>query len=91
MQFAVDAFGQEPHLGAITCNGYNTDEHGNIHGDFIAGDFDFLAYLFGRYCPFWPGSFFRRKALIDIGIDRPGWTLDSLEFESGAGSQPITR
>lgn len=81
IEFAVDQFVREPKLGALTCDGYNTDESGVIISDFIAGEFDFVAYLFGRYCPFWPGSFFRRKAFEDIGLDCPGWNTDSLEFE----------
>ena len=81
VEFAVETFRNEPHLGAITCDGYNTDEHGTIVGNFIAGEFDFIAYLFGRYSPLWPASFFSQAALINIGLLRPGWTLDCLEFE----------
>ncbi|MGH6804600.1 MAG: hypothetical protein ACREC3_14725, partial [Methyloceanibacter sp.] len=38
-------------------------------------------YLFSRYCPFWPGSFFRRQALIDVGLKYHQWTIGCLEFE----------
>lgn len=82
LEKAANWFAREPHVGAFTCDGYFTDVDGNIIGDFKAGDFDFVAYLFQRYCPFWPGSFFRRKALLDIGIDREeGWNIGCLEFE----------
>lgn len=74
-------FSAEPDLGAITCDGYVADADGKIINDFKAGEFDFVAYLFGRYCPFWPGSFFRRQALLDIGLKQPGWHIGSLEFE----------
>jgi predicted O-linked N-acetylglucosamine transferase (SPINDLY family)/glycosyltransferase involved in cell wall biosynthesis len=74
-------FSAEPSLGAITCDGYVADADGKITNDFKAGEFDFVAYLFGRYCPFWPGSFFRRQALLDIGLKQPGWHIGSLEFE----------
>lgn len=81
VQTAVERFASEPRLGAITSDGYWSDEQGKVTGDFVAGDFDFVAYLFGRYCPFWPGTFFRRKALLDVGLLRPGWNLDCIEFE----------
>ncbi|UYN97331.1 MAG: glycosyltransferase [Enhydrobacter sp.] len=78
---AVGWFAAAPTVGAFTCDGYTTDAQGKIIGEFKAGDFDFVAYLFDRYCPFWPGSFFRRQALLDIGLDRPGWNIGCLEFE----------
>jgi len=81
LEFAVKVCQHDPHLGAITCDGEIADERGVVTGPFIAGNFDFVGYLFGRYCPFWSGSFFRRQALIDVGIFRSGWTLDCLEFE----------
>lgn len=78
---AVERFLCEPRLGALTCDGLISDESGRITGEFKAGEFDFVAYLFGRYCPFWPGSFFRRKALIDVGLLDDDWNLDCIEFE----------
>jgi predicted O-linked N-acetylglucosamine transferase (SPINDLY family)/glycosyltransferase involved in cell wall biosynthesis len=78
---AVSWFAAAPTVGAFTCDGHTTDADGKIIGEFKAGEFDFAAYLFGRYCPFWPGSFFRRSALLDIGLQRPGWNLGCLEFE----------
>lgn len=78
---AVGWFSAAPNVGAFTCDGYTTDADGNIIGEFKAGDFDFVAYLFGKYCPFWPGSFFRRQALLDIGLNRSGWNIGCLEFE----------
>lgn len=78
---AVGWFAGASTVGAFTCDGYTTDADGKIIGEFKAGDFDFVAYLFDRYCPFWPGSFFRRQALLDIGLDRPGWNIGCLEFE----------
>jgi glycosyltransferase involved in cell wall biosynthesis len=78
---AVAIFARNSEAGAITGNGYVTDETGAITGDFTAGEFNLIDYLFGRYCPFWPGSFFRTKALADIGLFRPGLSLDCIEFE----------
>ena len=78
---AVGWFAAAPDVGAFTCDGCTTDSDGKVTGEFNAGDFDFIAYLFGRYSPFWPGSFFRRQALLDIGLNRAGWNLGCLEFE----------
>ncbi len=54
---------------------------GNIVNEFNAGEFNLVDYLFGWYCPFWPGSFFRRQALVDVGLHRHKWTIECLEFE----------
>lgn len=81
VQKAVGWFAEAPNVGAITCDGFMTDADGKFTGDYKAGDFDFIAYLFRRYCPFWPGSFFRHQALLDIGLDRPGWNNGCIEFE----------
>lgn len=78
---AVERFRQNPHVGAITSDGYVTDLNGKITGDFIAGEFNIVDYLFGRYCPLWPASFFRRRALLDVGLKSHQWTTECLEFE----------
>jgi len=78
---AIEIFEGDPEAGAITGDGYTTDANGVVIGTFTAGDFNLIDYLFGRYCPFWPGSFFRTKALKDVGLTRADWTLDCLEFE----------
>jgi len=80
----VEFFRDHPDADVLTCNGYTTDIDGSITGPFIAGEFNFVDYLFSAYCPFWPGTFFRRQALLDIGL-RPElkheWTVGCLEFE----------
>jgi glycosyltransferase involved in cell wall biosynthesis len=78
---AVEIFQANPGLGAATCDGYITDSTGKETGTFVAGEFDFVSYLFGRYCPFWPGTFFRRQALVDVGLEDHDWAIDALEFE----------
>ena len=78
---AVEIFRANPGLGAATCDGYITDAAGRETGTFVAGAFDLVDYLFGRYCPFWPGTFFRRQALIDIGLEYHDWALEAFEFE----------
>ncbi len=79
---AVQHFRAAPQLGAITCDGFITDEHGKVVNEFNAGEFDFVDYLFGRYCPFWPGSFFRRQALLDVGLKSETWNRGCIEFET---------
>lgn len=78
---AVEIFRTHPGIGAATCDGYLTDPAGNVTGTFEAGEFNLVEYLFGPYCPFWPGSFFRRQALLDVGLEKPGWSIGALEFE----------
>ncbi len=78
---AVELFSTLPTVAAITCDGYISDSTGNVTGEFIAGDFNIVDYLFGRYCPFYPGSFFRRTALIEIGLFGTDWHNRALEFE----------
>ncbi len=78
---AVELFRQHPDTGAITCDGWVTDETGKIISEFNAGEFNLVDYLFGKYCPFWAGSFFRRRALLDVGLKTRQWTIECLEFE----------
>lgn len=79
---AVELFREYPGAGAITCDGWVTDATGEIINEFNAGDFNLVDYLFGKYCPFWPGSFFRRQALLDVGLKTHDWTVECLEFET---------
>lgn len=78
---AVQLLSTVPNAAAITCDGYICDSTGNVTGEFIAGDFDIVNYLFGRYCPFYPGSFFRRQALEESGLLGPDFSSRCLEFE----------
>lgn len=90
---AVGYFKADPTVGAITCDGYVTDMEGNIVNEFNAGTFNIVDYLFGWYCPFWPGSFFRRQALIDVGLHTHKWTIECLEFETWCrlGTQHVVK
>jgi glycosyltransferase involved in cell wall biosynthesis len=79
---AVRHFRAAPHVGAVTCDGLITNPEGKVINEFNAGDFNIVDYLFGWYCPFWPGSFFRRQALLEIGLKSDKWTIECLEFET---------
>lgn len=74
-----------PELGAVTADGDIINELGEVTGPFIAGEFDYVAYLFGRYCPLWAASFFRRSALGEVGIYEPDWNPLGVEFEVWSG------
>ena len=78
---AVAYFRAEPQLGAITCDGYVTNPEGRVINEFNAGEFNFVEYLFGWYSPLWVASFFRRQALLEIGLGNNDWNLGCLEFE----------
>lgn len=78
---AVKRFHAEPHLGAVTGDSYICDGAGYITGEHISADFDLVKYLYGTYCPFFPATFFRRQALLDVGLGSSDWELDSLEYE----------
>lgn len=81
LENAVGWFAQSPTTGAFTCDGHITDATGKSIDRFGGGEFDFVAYVLGIYLPFLSGSFFQRRALIDIGLERPGWDFDCFEFE----------
>ena len=78
---AVGYFKADPNVGAVTCDGYITDIEGKIVNEFNAGEFNLVDYLFGWYCPFWPGTFLRRQALVDVGLNSHKWTIECMEFE----------
>lgn len=90
---AVELFRANPDTGAITCDGFVTDTDGKIIDEFNAGEFNMVDYLFDRYCPFWPGSFFRRQALCDVGLGYHQWNIECLEFEVWCrlGTQHVVR
>src|ERR1700716_3113638 len=65
---AVERFRADPQAGAITGDSYLSDVSGNITGRHISGPFDIVQYLFGPYCPYFPATFFRRQAFLDVGM-----------------------
>ncbi len=81
---AVLEMARAPEAGAITGDAYVCDLHGNTVGFYTGKDFSLLAYLLGDYCPHFAASFFRRRALSDIGFFERRWKegdLDTVEFE----------
>jgi len=90
---AVAYLREHGEVGAIACDGWISDTNGKIIDEFNAGEFNLVDYLFGKYCPFWPGSFFRRQALLDVGLKTREWTIECLEFETWCrlGTQHIVK
>lgn len=81
---AVIELQNAPEAGAITGDAYVCDLNGNTVGFHTGQRFDLLSYLLGDYCPHFATSFFRRKALDDIGFFSNRWKdgdLDTVEFE----------
>ena len=65
---------------AVTCDGYIANAAGGGDRELRAGGSTWWT-SFWFYCPFWPGSFFRRQALVDVGLGGDDWTIECLEFE----------
>src|SRR6266851_992205 len=80
---AVKRFQADLQAGAITGDSYLCDVDGNITGQHISAPFDLVQYLFGPYCPYFPATFFRRQAFLDVGMDWDcDWEIDyCLEYE----------
>ena len=78
---AVEAFRQNPHIGAITGDAYLIDYHGNVIGEHKSEKFDYAKYLLADYCPYWSSSFFSAKALGVAGLLDDRWSKESIEFE----------
>ena len=81
---AVKEFEENPFTGAVTGDAYLCQEDGIVFGTHVGQEFDLLAYLLGDYCPNFAASFFRRSALVDIGLFDERWkdgALDTVEFE----------
>lgn len=78
---AVAWLEKEPSLGAITGNADIIDFHGRQIGEHIGGPFNLVRYMASAYCPYFVSSFFRRQALVDVGLIRAEWEPSAIEFE----------
>ncbi|HLN23645.1 MAG TPA: glycosyltransferase [Patescibacteria group bacterium] len=78
---AVAYLDGHPQAGAITGDADIIDFNGKIIGEYISKPFILVPYLTGEYCPFFVSSFFRRQALVEVGIMDSGWQPTSIEFE----------
>jgi len=81
---AVEEFLADPDLGSVTGDAYLWNDDGTIFGTHVGQPFNLLTYLLGDYCPNFSASFFRRKALEEVGFFNNRWRdgdLDTVEFE----------
>ncbi len=78
---AVERFGEMPWADVLTGDAYVTDAEGEITGEFIGSAFNLLDYLTASYTPYFVSSFFRMKALTDVGLHSHQWHEYGVEFE----------
>ncbi len=78
---AVDYFEANPFVDAITGDADVIDFDGKLIGEHISDNFNLIRYLIGDYCPYFVSSFFRRAALVDIGVMGDTWNPFCIEFE----------
>jgi hypothetical protein len=76
LQFAVVAFQQNPQAGMVCGENFLIDAHGKS-----LPQVDVVTLLFTPYRPFLSAGFFRRRALLDVGVNDEKWLFDSIELE----------
>lgn len=76
LEFAATKLAEHPAIGGLCSKGFLV----NSHGDSL-DHVDIVSLLFTSYRPFLPAGFYRRQALVAVGIDRDGWLSDSIELE----------
>jgi glycosyltransferase involved in cell wall biosynthesis len=77
----VRTFKEEPGAGAVTGDALITDIDGRVTGSWTSGPFNLVDYLLADYTPYFVSSFYRRSALLAIGLRERNWNLDCVEFE----------
>jgi hypothetical protein len=78
---AVCAFQDSASIGAITGDALITDIEGKVTGSWTSGPFHLVDYLLGDYSPYFVSSFYRRSALLEVGLRERNWNLKCVEFE----------
>jgi hypothetical protein len=76
LQSAVKAFDRHPRAGIVCGNNFLIDAHGKS-----LDKVDLITLLMTSYRPFLPAGFFRRQALLDIGLQDEGWLCETIELE----------
>ncbi len=81
-KWATEAFRLHPHAGAIYGDLFLTDAGGRIQSEFKAPHpFSVEKYLLHEVNPPFASTFFRRRALLEIGLETRTWAYDMGEFE----------
>lgn len=76
LQFAVDAFAKSQEAGIVCGEQFLIDAHGKS-----CPNVDAVTLLFTSYRPFLSAGFFRRQALIDVGLNSEDWLTDAIELD----------
>jgi hypothetical protein len=74
LQFAVEAFRNNPQAGIVCGDNFLIDAHGKS-----IPQVDVVTLLFSPCRPFLAAGFFRRQALLEVGVYDEKWLFDSLE------------
>lgn len=69
-------FEKQPSIGGICTKGFLIDPHG---GELDRADI--ISLLFMNYWPMLSAAFFRREALLSVGVDRDDWFVYSFPME----------
>jgi len=78
---AVEQLRLHPEMGAVYGDVHLTDLDGKVNGSWIAQPFSFAGYLCREVDPPLASSFFRREALLEIGLLTRNWVYGIGEYE----------
>lgn len=76
LQTVAEEFSQRPGVGGLHAEGFLVDEEGAVFERV-----DIVALVLGLGRPFLPAAFFRRRALLAVGLEREGWAHHSFELD----------
>jgi hypothetical protein len=76
LQFAVEAFRRHPGAGIVCGESFLIDVAGKT-----LDNVDIVTLLLTSYRPFLPAGFFRRRALLDSGLQTDDWLCETIELE----------
>lgn len=78
---AVAVFEADPDVAAITGDADIIDFEGRLIGQHTGSPFELLPYMASDHCPYFVSSFFRRQAMLDVGVIGAEWSREAIEFE----------
>ena len=76
IEFAADKFKQLPKVGAICTSGFLIDAYGGQ-----CARVDIISLFLTSYWPFLSAGFFRRQALLAVGLESDNWFVESLPLD----------
>jgi glycosyltransferase involved in cell wall biosynthesis len=78
---AVEQFRLHPHAGAVIGAARNVCLMSDSHSDIFPEQFDLAKYLTRTYVPHYVASFFKRRALSEIGLFSHDFSREAFEME----------